>query len=101
MRTSICATEVWTPGPAQARWAAAKANQALQGADGLSAFSGATESAAAAFERAEAKILAAELEGSISMDMDLTADDALEQKFAALDDADGELEELRRRASKL
>jgi hypothetical protein len=90
----------WTPGPTQARWAAAKAKQALQGADGLSAFSGATESAAAAFERAAAKILAAELEGSISMDVDLTADDALEM-FAALEDADGELEEMRRRASKL
>ena len=98
MCTSICASKVqWTPGPTQARWAAAKAKQALQGADGLSGFSGASESAAAAFERAETKILALELEGSISMDVDITADDALEQKFAALED--GELEELRRKAS--
>ena len=77
----------WISDPMQARWAAANAKQALQGADGLSAFSGAFESVVAACKRAEAKIVAVELEGSISMDVDLTADDALEQKFAAMEAA--------------
>jgi phage shock protein A len=82
--------------PMQARWAAAKAKQALQGAHGLSAFSGTSESAVATFERAEAKIVAAERAGSISMNRDITADDALQQKFAAMEHA--VMEELIRKA---
>lgn len=82
---------------AQARWAAAKATQSLRGVDGVTAFNGNAESALAAFERAEAKISAAELEGSAFVDADITADDALEQRFAALED--DELAQLRRKQS--
>lgn len=78
----------------QARWAAAKATQSLRGLDSASGAD--AGGAQAAFERAEAKIMAVELEGrSFGVDADITADDALEQRFAALED--NELDELKQR----
>lgn len=67
---------------AQARWAAAKVNRELSSNVGDAATD--TNGAQAAFERAEAKVATLEWEVHMGAATGLTADDALESRFAML-----------------